>query len=222
LLGVQKTCRAPGDLLIISLFGLVFLVFALQSRTTIGERHLLPLYPFVLLIAGGIWEHARRQRAAVSLLALALALNAVDALRYAPDYLAYFNVFVKPQNSWRLLTDSNLDWGQGFIALRKYQQQHPSEPLYLAYFGTVDPWLYGIKAAPLVANQRVRGTVVVSPNCLSGQYLEDHNGFHWLWQYEPQRVLDHSLWMYDTAGVQTPVGHSPPAPQAPGMIPGAC
>ncbi len=221
LLGVRKTCRAPGDLLIIALFGLVFLVFALQSRTTIGERHLLPLYPFALLIAGGIWEHARGQRVAVSVLALALVLNAVDALRYAPGYLAYFNVFVKPQNSWRLLTDSSLDWGQGFIALRKYQQQHPSEPLYLAYFGTIDPQLYGIKAAPLEPNQRVRGTVVVSPNCLSGQYLEDHDGFHWLWQYEPQRVLDHSLWVYETGETQSPAADQSPA-TPPGGIRGAC
>jgi len=214
LLGVRKTCRAPGDLLILSLFGAIFLIFALQSRITIGERHLLPLYPFVLLIAGGVWEHARRHRAAVAVLVLALVLNAADALRYAPDYLAYFNVFVQPENSWRLVTDSSLDWGQGFIALRNYQQQHPAEPLYLAYMGSVDPWLYGIKATPLVPGEPVSGTVVVSPNCLSGQYLDDHDGFHWLWQYPPQRVLDHSLWLYH---VTTP-GESPtkPLPSGPG------
>ncbi len=62
MLGVRKTCRAPGDLLITCLFGLVFLAFALQSRFAIGERHILPLYPFALLIAGGIWEHARKHR----------------------------------------------------------------------------------------------------------------------------------------------------------------
>ena len=111
LLGIRKTCRAPGDLLIMSLFGLVFLAFALQSRITIGERHLLPLYPFALLIAGGIWEHARRQRAASAILVVALCLNAADALRCAPDYLGYFNIFVRPENAWRLLTDSNLDCG---------------------------------------------------------------------------------------------------------------
>ncbi len=212
-LGVRKTCRAPGDLLIICLFGLVFLVLALQSRITIGERHLLPLYPFALVIAGAIWEHARKYRSAIAVLVLALVLNAADALRYAPDYLAYFNPVVKPENSWRLLTDSSLDWGQGFIALRAYQQQHPTEPMYLAYFGSVDPWLYGIKAAALSPNQRVNGTVVVSPNCLSGQYLEDQDGFHWLWRYQPQRVLNHSLWLYDmrttqgqSSGTQSPKG----------------
>src|ERR1019366_8645731 len=144
ILGVRKTCRAPGDLLIMSLFGLVYLAFAVQSRYAIGERHILPLYPFALLIAGGVWEHARRYRAAMIVIVLALCLNAADALRYAPAYLSYFNLLVKPVNSWRLLTDSNLDWGQGLLALRDYQQQHPEEVLHLAYFGSVEPALYGI------------------------------------------------------------------------------
>ncbi len=203
LLGVRKTCRAPGDLLIISLFGLLFLAFAVQSRITIGERHLLPLYPFALLIAGGIWEHARPYRAAIVVLMLALLLNAADALRYAPDYLAYFNIFVKPENSWQLLTDSSLDWGQGFNALRKYQQQHPAEPLYLAYFGSIDPWVYGIRAEPLLPDMRVNGIVVVSPSCLSGQYVEEEDGYGWLRELQPKDVLDHSLWLYDVTNVTT-------------------
>ena len=127
LLGVHKTCRSPSDLLVMSLFAVVYLLFALQSKYDIGERHILPLYPFALLIAGGVWEHARKRRAWMPVVLVALALNAADALRYAPDYLSYFNIFVRPQNSWRLLTDSNLDWGQGLISLRKYEQQHPGE-----------------------------------------------------------------------------------------------
>ena len=84
LLGVRKTCRAPGDLLITCLFGLLFLLFALQSHFAIGERHILPLYPFALLLAGGIWEHARKHRLGMAVVMLALCLNAADAVRYAP------------------------------------------------------------------------------------------------------------------------------------------
>ena len=198
LLGVHKACRSPGDLLIISLFGLLFLGLALQSRITIGERHMLPLYPFALLIAGGIWEHARRHRAAIAVLMLALGLNAVDALRYAPDYLSYFNVLVKREQAWRLLTDSNLDWGQGLIALRTYQQQHPREVLHLAYFGSVAPDLYGIRAEPLPPNQQVWGTIVIGASCLSGQFTEGSDSYSWLWTYSPQQVLD-SMWVFDTS-----------------------
>ena len=198
ILGVRKTCRAPGDLLIMSLFGLVYLAFAVQSRYAIGERHILPLYPFALLIAGGVWEHARRYRAAMIVIVLALCLNAADALRYAPAYLSYFNLLVKPVNSWRLLTDSNLDWGQGLLALRDYQQQHPEEVLHLAYFGSVEPALYGIHAVPLLPGQPVSGKVVAGATGLSGQTLDDPTGYHWLWNYPPQQVLDHALWVFDT------------------------
>ena len=196
-LGVRKTCRAPGDLLIMSLFGLVFLAFALQSRITLGDRHLLPVYPFALLIAGGIWEHARRHRAAIAVLMLALCLNAADALRYAPDYLSYFNVFVRPNSAWHLLTDSNLDWGQGLLALRAYQQQHPDEVLHLAYFGSVDPRLYGIRAVPLAPNERMKGTIVVSASCLGGGLCGDGESYSWLSAYPPQKVLDHSMLVFN-------------------------
>jgi hypothetical protein len=197
LLGLRKTCRSPGDLLITSAFGIVFLAFALQSKFAIGERHILPLYPFALLIAGGIWEHARKHRAAAVLVVVALCLNAADSLRYAPDYLAYFNVFVKPENSWRLLTDSNLDWGQGLIALRDYERSHPDEPVHLAYFGSVDPKLYGIQASSLKPSIQIGGTVAVGASCLSGQVLDDADSFRWLWPYRPREVLDHTIWLFE-------------------------
>jgi len=199
LLGVRMTCRAPSDLLVMTLFALVFLIFALQSRIAIGERHILPLYPFALLIAGGVWEHARKSRAAALAVVLAICLNAADALRYAPDYLSYFNIFVRPANSWHLLTDSNLDWGQGLIALRNYEQQHPNETLQLAYFGSVDPNLYGIRATVLPPNQSVTGSVVIGASCLSGQLLPEGQSYRWLWPYPPKLILDHSLWVFDTA-----------------------
>ena len=197
ILGVRKTCRAPGDLLVMCLFALVFLGFALQSRFDIGERHILPLYPFALLVAGGLWEHARKHRAGVVLVILALCLNAADALRFAPDYLSYFNIFVKPESSWHLLTDSNLDWGQGLLALRDYEQHHRTEQLHLAYFGSVDPSLYGVRALPLGPQGRASGVVIAGATCLSGQTLENHESYRWLWPYRPRRVLDHALWVFD-------------------------
>lgn len=197
IVGVRQTCRSPGDLLITCLFGLLFFAFALQSKFAIGERHILPLYPFVLLIASGIWEHARKHRAAAALVLLALCLNAADCLRYAPDYLAYFNVFVNPENSWRLLTDSNLDWGQGLLAVRRYQEQHPSESLQLAYFGSIDPSLYGVRATPLRPSAPTSGTVAAGASCLSGQVLDDPDAYRWLWAYRPREILDHSMWLFD-------------------------
>ena len=197
LMGVRKTCRNPGDLLAMCAFGLVFLFCAIQSNYDIGERHILPLYPFALLIAGAIWEHVKAHKSAVASVLILLGLNAADALRSAPDYLSYFNVLVQPTNSWRYLTDSNLDWGQGLIALREYEQQHPNQTVWLAYFGSVDPGLYGVRALLLAPGDRVSGTVVVGASCLSGQVLTDPNGYRWLLAYEPTQMIDRSMFVYE-------------------------
>ena len=197
LMGVRKTCRNPGDLLAMCAFGLVFLFFAIQSKYDIGERHILPLYPFALLIAGAIWEHLKARRPAMIVLLVLLGLNAADALRCAPDYLTYFNVLVKPANSWHYLTDSNLDWGQGLIALREYEQKHPNENLRLAYFGSVNPPLYGVRAVPLAPEDRVTGKVVAGASVLSGQVLADPNGYRWLLAFPPQQMIDRSMLVFD-------------------------
>ena len=197
LMGVRRVCRAPGDLLAMCSFALVFLFFAIQSKYDIGERHILPLYPFVLLIACSFWEHVKEHRSALIVLVLVLALNAADALRSAPDYLSYFNLLVKPTNSWRYLTDSNLDWGQGLIALRDYEQQHPNNTLRLAYFGSVNPALYGVKALPLLPDDRSLGRVVVGASPLSGQVLPDPNSYRWLLKYTPAQMIDRSMFVYD-------------------------
>ncbi len=214
LMGIRKVCRAPGDLLVMCAFGLVYLLFAVQSKFDIGERHVLPLYPFALLIAGSIWEHVKATKANVGIdvrrrsafhalnlniigLVLVLGLNAADALRSAPDYLTYFNVLVKPANSWRYLTDSNLDWGQGLIALREYEQKHPDQSLQLAYFGSVNPALYGVRAVPLAPEEHAAGTVVAGASCLSGQVLQDPNSYRWLLAYPPKEMIDRSMFVYD-------------------------
>lgn len=194
---VWRSSRSPSDLGLMLLFPLLYLLFALNAKYNIGERHILPLYPFALLLTGGVWQRARTSLTVKAILVLALCLNAADALRSAPDYLSYFNIFVRPQTSWRLLTDSNLDWGQGLIALREYQQQHPNETVQLGYFGSVDPALYGIHTTPLAPHAEVKGVVVISPTLLSGQNLPDPDAYHWLWLYQPREILDRCLWIYD-------------------------
>jgi hypothetical protein len=94
------------------------------------------------------------------------------------------------------LSDSNLDWGQGLIALRDHQRSHPQERISLAYFGTVRPEMYGISVHPLGEGERATGTVIVSATHLSGQYLKDPESYHWLFQYPRTMILDHTLYVF--------------------------
>jgi hypothetical protein len=193
-----KKVAVTGFWILVSFPGLYF-GLAIFSHFNIGERHILPLYPFALLFAAAAWQKFSNFRfAKVALLAL-LAVNAADVLRYAPDYLSYFNIFVRPDASYRLLADSNLDWGQGLLALRDYEREHPNERLSLAYFGSVDPAVYGIQARALGETDRTTGTVVVSATDLAGEYLKDPNAYHWLLGHQRIAALNHSLYVFRVA-----------------------
>ncbi len=124
----------------------IFLFFAMSSNLNLGLRHVFPLYPFLFIAAGcaaaWAWAHLAG-RAVVGTLLLALA---VESLAAFPNYIAFFHVAAGgPRGGIRLLSDSNLDWGQGLKHLAEWQRENPSKPLYLAYFGTADPAYYGIR-----------------------------------------------------------------------------
>ena len=185
------------DLLLISIFPAVFFAMSIFGRINIGVRHVLLVYPFLLLLVGATAEWLLARRRWQWVLALLVCLQAADSARYAPDYLSYFNIFVNPARSYELLSDSNLDWGQGLVALRNYQAAHPTEPLHLAYFGLVDPAWYGIRYVPLKEDERATGTVIVSATHLSGQLLKHPDSYHWLLTYPRKAILDHSLFVFE-------------------------
>src|SRR5262249_48187944 len=132
-------------------------------------------------------------------LVLMVIVQAADIASYAPDYLSYFTVAVRPSESWKLLSDSNTDWGQGMFALRQYQREHPAENIYLAYVGEVDPAFYGIRYTRLGESDHPAGTVIVSATHLSGQLLKDHFAYRWLLPYPRKAILNHTLYVFDTA-----------------------
>jgi hypothetical protein len=187
---------SPRGILVLASFPAIYLGFAISSHFDLGDRHILPVYIFVLLFAGGLWEAVRLRPAFLAIVIFAVALQGADILRYAPDYLSYFNIFVRPDNSYKLLADSSLDWGQGMIALREYEKAHPAEQRWLAYFGSVEPQVYGVQARPLAEGQRVNGTVIVSSSNLAGQYLDDPAAYRWVLQFPRVGMLNHSLQIF--------------------------
>lgn len=133
-------------------FAAAYAAAALTSRLNIGQRHLLPLYPLVF-IAGAV--AVTRLTRGVWLAAGALVLAQVAAATATfPHYLAYFNPLAGgPQRGWRLLVDSSLDWGQDLPALAAWLAENNRGPqaahVHLAYFGSGDPRLHGIRATAL-------------------------------------------------------------------------
>jgi tetratricopeptide (TPR) repeat protein len=123
----------------------VFLMaVALTAGTNMGIRHVLPIYPFLILAAAaGAWALVRRHRAWAMVVAALLAFHLASSLHSLPDYLAYSNeLFGGTSKTYLALSDSNADWGQGLREAGQYLERRNIEDCWLAYFGTADPAYY--------------------------------------------------------------------------------
>lgn len=162
----------------------IYLGFAMVSQINVGLRHVLPIYPFLLLIAVA----AVKELLAAKNLAGRLALGVVTVYWVArfgavyPHTIGYFNQLVGgPDEGYRYLVDSNLDWGQHLKSLKQWMDSNGVSHVNLAYFGTADPGYYGIDCTYLpggptfaqdsIAKPQLPGYVAISETVLSGVYL---------------------------------------------------
>jgi len=115
--------------------GLLWLTF-LTSHLNIGERHLLPSYPPLVILAGGCWQAARSQWSRLLVCSL-LGLHATDVLSRYPYTLAYFNQVVPRGAEYQWLVDSSLDWGQDLGRLSSWLEHRvpAEEPIYVTFSG---------------------------------------------------------------------------------------
>jgi hypothetical protein len=185
LVGAAALCwprarRAPAAVFLL-LPVLMFLGAAMASRLNIGLRHILPVYPFVILLAVAAFDAvSRRGRAAASAAAAVLILGTgAEVARAYPSDLAFFNTAAGgPDAGGRYLVDSNLDWGQDLKGLKAWMDRAGVPRVALGYFGTAKPPYYDIDAIELPGSAFYNGVppqfptyVAVSATLQSGVYL---------------------------------------------------
>jgi 4-amino-4-deoxy-L-arabinose transferase-like glycosyltransferase len=122
----------------------LFMGVALTAGTNMGIRHVLPIYPFLILAAAaGAWSLARRHAAWAVVVAGLVAFHLASSLHTLPNYLAYSNeLFGGTSETYRSLADSNVDWGQGLREAGQYLQRRDIKDCWLAYSGIADPAYY--------------------------------------------------------------------------------
>jgi len=193
------------------------------GRINIGVRHVLPLYPLLCIPAGAaahrLWAGGRVARTA--LLALGAWQIAVPIVAY-PHWLGYFNEAAAPHAA-RILTDSDLDWGQDLYALRDELRERRASELWIAYFGKADLCRHRLPPVRWLApGQRVTGWVALSEMQRVGLLVPqfegedpcDHrrlvwregvgDGYAWLDAYEPLARVGRSIRLYYIAGPPRP------------------
>jgi hypothetical protein len=134
-------CWVPGDL------APVILAVCMPSTIDLGVQHILVIYPMLSIIAGLgatslLQTIGRRRVAYASGVGLLLLWQTLSSALAHPDYLAYFNEFVRGDPE-RILAESDLDWGQDLQRLSDKLKELGVKEVSLAYFGTADTARHG-------------------------------------------------------------------------------
>jgi hypothetical protein len=139
------------EILFLAVPAVAYFAWAMTSKLDIGVRHILPIFPFlIVLAAAGAVSLARRSRVFKWAVGLLLVAHAASSLAAAPNYLPYSNeAFGGPQNTYRALDDSNVGWGGGLKALSSYLKEHHITSCWIAYSAFPDPATFGIPCKQL-------------------------------------------------------------------------
>jgi hypothetical protein len=164
---------------------LVYFPFAMASKFNIGVRHLLPTYPSLIILAAvAACLLIRSDRRWLALVIVLVALHIGSSLRAFPNYIAYANEFWGgSERSYKVLSDSNVDWAQQLKQTRKYLDDRGIKDCWFAYFDQVfvDPSYYHIPCKTLPTGlsrqtltaaipAQIQGTVLLSASELSGEF----------------------------------------------------
>jgi hypothetical protein len=140
--------------------------FTFVFKTQKGVRFTLVVLPLLFVFTGSLLRDATTmRRRPLVLVGALLTYLAASTLSYYPHFIPYFNELLRDRKqAYRILVDSNLDWGQSERYLARYLRAHPD--------------------ASFEPDRPRAGTLLVSANKLSGLLLREQ--FRWLREnFEP-------------------------------------
>ena len=192
----------------------IYLAAAMNNPFQVGIRHILPIYPFLLVITAAGVQTLGQTRLGRVVLAAPVAVCVLALASVYPHTLTFFNLLVGgPSHGSEYLADSNIDWGQGLKSLKSWMTRRDVQRVHLAYFGSADPQYYGIDYAGLPAaspgfrlpeaperwsRPTLPGYVAISATVLSGVYLDPQWRLFYsgLRRRTPTEVIGNSIFVY--------------------------
>ena len=198
----------------------VFLAMVITSRTNIGVRHVLPLFPLLAALAGHgavtLWRTARWRIGARAAAAAAMVWVVALPVAAAPEYFPWFNALAGRQPE-RILIDSDLDWGQDLLRLERELADRRVDHVWIAYFGASEICKHALpRLTWLRPGQPVHGWIAISQTfrhgiegtwyrdgnpCDRSQFVDtfqpDTEQYAWLDAYQPVARVGASILLYD-------------------------
>jgi len=202
----------------------IYWTSSIQSSLNIGVRHLMPTFPFAIILVSGqianLIQKLKRQqsripgRLAISGICVLFGWYLYENLSVYPYYLTYFNQAAGgPSGGYRYAVDSNLDWGQDLVRFSDYLNKNNIKRVETDYFGWADPYYYlkdkyiwlnsakYIDAQDFKKRNQSDGWLAVSATFLMGsegapEHPNPINYKNWLQAIKPVAVIGHSIFVY--------------------------
>jgi len=116
-----------GEGLLLAAAAILVFWLSFFDRAQIGIRHILPALAIEIVIAGAALSHFSSklwvEKALLSMLVLWLVVSVAS---YYPHMIPYMNEWVIDRRlSYRILADSNLDWGQNAAMVEEFMRKNP-------------------------------------------------------------------------------------------------
>jgi hypothetical protein len=214
-----------GDEWIWLLWLAIYWTVSVRSTLNIGVRHLLPIYPFMILLVAGrlsvllAWLKTydkQRMKVFAAVIAILLGWYTFETVNVHPFYLTYFNQIAGgPSGGYRYVVDSNLDWGQDAKRLGQWAEQEDVQKICVDYFGWADPAWYLKQRYVWTSSTQWQGLsdFVERNQCdgwlaVSATFLQNSNGtktfmddnargtYRWLLDSQPYAVIGNSIFVW--------------------------
>jgi len=200
-------------------FIVIYWAVSLKGNLNIGVRHLLPIFPFSILLVSRVttlWLKPPFLKLKTVSLILLLTWQAISVIAIYPYFLAYFNESVGgADQSYIYVVDSNLDWGQDLKRLSQWVDEKGIDKIYVDYSGGYDTRYYSAekyylkeKHAPWWGTRSPEELPKGSYLAVSAFFLQRGRGkpapdFHdttgyydWLDKYTPVEKIGYSIFVY--------------------------
>jgi hypothetical protein len=173
------------------------LAVCIPSSINLGVRHILPIYPFLAVLAAiaAVWLYEYKRPFGWMILTALVGWMLVSSVHSDPDRLAYFNEFAGSHPEY-FLVDSDLDWGQDIDKLGDTLRARRIEQLEIRYEGCADMRRRGF---PLFDTLRPYAHPTTRWVAISMFDLYAEQGYERFRDVKPTVKVGNSIRLYDLA-----------------------
>ncbi|MCX6760649.1 MAG: glycosyltransferase family 39 protein [Candidatus Nealsonbacteria bacterium] len=180
----------------------------------IGVRHLLPAFPFTILLVSGtisVWMKEPYLKFKKIILAALILWQVISIASVYPHFLSYFNELAGgPNKGYFYVVDSNFDWGQDLKRLANWVNEKGINKIYVDYFGGADTKYYlkdkvegwscgrSKEELPKGSYLAVSASFLMSGTGVAAKNFDQQvpRCYQWLSDYQPIEKIGYSIFIY--------------------------